>query len=125
MPAEYKIDKSKKMVFTKAYGILTDQEAYTHQDKLRNDPDFDPGYSQLIDSTNVKNPENLSLEAIYKLAERNPFGAGSLRAFVAPNRLLYVMFHVFQTITEKHPDEIVIFKDLTEARRFLKLETNG
>jgi len=55
MPAEYKIDKSKKMVFTKAYGILTDQEAYTHQDKLRNDPDFDPGYSQLIDSTNVKN----------------------------------------------------------------------
>lgn len=123
MPAEYKIDKSKKMVFTKAYGILTDQDAYAHQDKLRNDPDFDPGFSQLIDSTNVTNAENLSLEAIYTLAERNPFRVGSQRAFVASNRLLYVMFHVFQAITEEHPDEIVIFKDLAEARRFLKLET--
>ena len=122
MPAEYIIDKSQRMVFTKAYGDLNDQEAYAHQDKLRDDPDFDPSFSQLIDSTNVTNAESLSLKAIYALAEKNPFGTGSRRAFVASNRLLFVMFHVFEAITKDHPDEIVIFKDLTEARKFLELE---
>jgi len=123
MPAEYSIDKARRMVFSKAYGSITDQEVYTNQDRLRDDPDFDPGFSQLIDSTNVTKADGLSTEAIYNLARRNPFGIGSQRAFVASNRLLYVMFHVFQAITEDHPDEIVIFKDLTEAREFLKLET--
>ena len=123
MPAQYKIDTERRMVFTVAYGILTDQDAYTHQEKLRDDPDFDPSFSQLIDSTNVTKADGLSTEAIYNLARRNPFGAGAQRAFVASNRLLYVMFHVFQTLTEDHSDEVVIFKDLTEAREFLKLET--
>ena len=123
MPAQYKIDTVRRMVFTVAYGILTDQDAYTHQEKLRDDPDFDPSFSQLIDSTNVTEADGLSTEAIYNLARRNPFGAGAQRAFVASNRLLYVMFHVFQTLTEDHSDEVVIFKDLTEASEFLKLET--
>ena len=123
MPAEYTIDKARKMVFSKAYGSITDQDVYAHQDKLRDDPDFEPGFSQLIDSTNVVKADGLSTEAVYRLARRNPFGAGSRRALVASNRLLYVMFHVFKAITEDHPDEIVIFKDLTEAREFLKLET--
>ena len=122
MPAEYIIDKSLRMVFTKAYGDVFDQEAYAHQDKLRDDPDFDPSFSQLIDSTNITNVQNFSLEAIYTLAKRNPFSAGSRRAFVATNRLLYVMGHVFEAITRDNPDEVVIFKDLTEARKFLKLE---
>ena len=122
MPAEYKIDKSLRMVFTRAYGDVDDQDAYAHQDKLRDDPDFDPSFSQLIDSTNVTNAMNFSLEAIYTLAKRNPFSAGSRRAFVATNRLLYVMGHIFEAITRDNPDEIVIFKDLTEARKFLKLE---
>ena len=123
MPAQYKIDTARRMVFTVAYGILTDQDAYTHQEKLRDDPDFDPSFSQLIDSTNVTKADGLSTEAIYNLARRNPFGAGAQRAFVASNRLLYVMFHVFQALREDHSDEVVIFKDLTEAREFLKLET--
>ena len=123
MPAEYTIDKARRMVFSEAYGPITDQEVLAHQDKLRDDPDFDPGFSQLIDSTNVTKADDLSTDAIYKLARRNPFGEGSQRAFVASNRLLYIMFHVFQTITEEHSDEIVVFKDLTEARRFLELET--
>jgi len=122
MPAEYIIDKSRGIVFTKAYGEVNDEEAYAHQDKLRADPDFEPGFSQIIDSTGVTNTEKCSYEALYKLAERNPFGAGSKRAFVATNRLLYVMGHMFKAITKDSPDEIAVFKDLQEARKFLGLE---
>ena len=123
MPAQYKIDKSQKMVFSIGYGIITDQDAFAHQEKLRDDPDFDPSFSQLLDCTSVTTSVNLSTEAIYKLARRNPFGDGSKRALVASKKLLYVSFRLFEILTEEHPDEIVVFRDLTEARKFLKLET--
>lgn len=123
MPAEYTIDKSQKMVFSKAYGVFTDQEVYEHQNGLRDDPDFDPSFSQLVDCTNVTNADALSTDAMYELAESNPFGAGSQRAFVAPKKLLYGLFRMFQILTNDYPDELVVFKDLAEARKFLKLDT--
>ena len=123
MPADYTIDKSKRMVFSKAYGNLTGQDIISHQDKLRNDPDFDPSFSQLVDCTKVTKADDLSTDNIYALAERNPFGAGSHRAFVAPKNLLYGMFRMFQILTDDYPDELSVFRDITEARKFLKLES--
>ena len=81
MPAEYTIDKARRMVFSKAYGIINDQEVYAHQDKLRDDPDFDPDFWQLIDSTNVEKADGLSTEAFYRLARRNPFGVTYKRIY--------------------------------------------
>ena len=123
MPADYTIDKSQRMVFSKAYGILTDQDIISHQEMLRDDPDFDPGYSQLVDCTNVTKADDLSTDAIYELARRHLFGAESKRAFIAPKKLLYGLFRMFQILTNDYPDELVVFRDLTEARKYLKLET--
>jgi hypothetical protein len=123
MPADYTIDKTQRMVFSKAYGILTDQDIISHQKMLRDDPDFDPSFSQLVDCTKVIKADDLSTDAIYELARRNLFGAESQRAFVAPKKLLYGLFRMFQILTNDYPDELVVFKDLTEAREYLKLET--
>jgi len=123
MPADYTIDKTQRMVFSKAYGILTDQDIISHQEKLRDDPDFDPVFSQLVDCTKVTKADDLSTDAIYEMARRNLFGAESQRAFVAPKKLLYGLFRMFQILTNDYPDELVVFKDLTEARKYLKLET--
>ncbi len=122
MPADYTIDKSQRMVFSKAYGILTDQDIISHQEMLRDDPDFDPGFSQLVDCTNITKADDISTDAIYELARRHLFGAESQRAFVAPKKLLYGLFRMFQILTDDYPDELVVFRDLTEARKFLKLE---
>jgi hypothetical protein len=122
MPADYTIDKSLKMVFSKAYEILTDQDIISHQEMLRDDPDFDPGFSQLVDCTGVTKADDLSTDAIYELARRRLFGAESQRAFVAPQKLVYGLVRMFQILTNDYPDELVIFKDLTEARKYLKLE---
>ena len=94
MPAEYKIGKILGIVFSAAHGIVTDKEAYSHQDKLRNDLGFDPGFPQLFDFTSVAQAE-LSIDAIHYLAERNPFGLGSKRAFVAPSDLMYGLSRMF------------------------------
>ncbi|MGB3647867.1 MAG: hypothetical protein WBF36_01945 [Desulfobulbales bacterium] len=123
MPAEYKIDKSRRMVLSVAYGILTDQDVQSHQEMLRDDPDFDSSFSQLVDCTDVTKADDLSTDAIYELARRNPFSVGSHRAFVAPKKLLYGLLRMFQILTNDYPDELVVFKDLTEARKFLKLDS--
>jgi len=122
MPADYTIDKSKRMVFSKGYGNLTDQEVFEHQDKLRNDPEFDPSFSQLVDCTDVTGIEDLSVEALYVLAERNPFDLGSRRAFVAPHNPEYNTFRIYEILTTVHSDVVVVFKDMAEAREFLNLE---
>ncbi len=122
MPTEYTIDKSQKIVFTVGYGVITDDEVYAHQEKLRDDPDFDPSFSQLVDCTGVTKADNLSTDAIYELARRHLFGAASKRAFVAPQKLVYGLIRMFQILTDDYPDELVVFRNLTEARKFLKLE---
>ena len=123
MPADYTIDKSQRMVFSKAYGIMTDEDIISHQEMLRDDPDFDPGFSQLVDCTNVTKADDLSTDGVYELARRHLFGAESKRAFVAPEKLLYGLFRMFQILTDDYPDELDVFRDMTEARKYLKLET--
>jgi hypothetical protein len=110
------------MVFSKAYGNLTDQEVFAHQDKLRNDPDFDPAYSQLVDCTDVTEIGGLTNEALYVLAERDPFTLGSRRAFVAPHNPEYNVFRIHKILTTVHQDVVVVFKDMAEAREFLNLD---
>lgn len=122
MPVEYTIDKSRRMVFSKAYGILTDQDIISHQEMLRDDPDFDPGFSQLVDCTGVTKADDISTDAIYELARRHLFGAESQRAFVAPTKLMYGLSRMLQILTENYPDELVVFKDLAGASKYLKLE---
>jgi len=122
MPVDYTIDKSQRMVFSKAYGILMDQDIISHQEMLRDDPEFDPGFSQLADCTGVTKADDLSTDAIYELARRNLFGAESKRAFVAPQKLVYGLIRMFQILTEDYPDELLVCKDLTEARKYLKLD---
>jgi len=122
MPAEYKIDKVLGIVFSLAHGTLSDDEAYSHQDKLRNDPDFDPSFSQLADFTKVAKVD-LSTDGIHHLARRNPFGGGSKRAFVAPMDLMYGLARMFQILTDDHPDELTVFRDMQEARKYLSLES--
>jgi hypothetical protein len=121
MPAEYKIDKTLGVVFSSAHAVVTDKEAYSHQNKLRNDPDFDPGFSQLFDFALVAQAE-LSMDAIHYLAERNPFGLGSKRAFVAPADLMYGLSRMFQVLTMEHQDELSVFRDMHEARKYLSLD---
>ena len=122
MPADYKIDNSQSIVFSLAYGNLTDPEVFKHQDKLRNDPDFESSFSQLVDCTNVTHIDDLSLKALSVLADRDPFGLGSQRAFVAPHNPDYDVFRLYELLTTVHKDVVVVFKEMREAREFLDLK---
>ena len=121
MPTDYTIDKSRRVVFSRANGNLTDQDVYAHLEKLRYDPDLDPSFSQLIDCTNVTHIDDLSTEGIYALAEKDPFSLGSRRAFVVPHNPEYNTFRMYEILTTVHKDVVVVFKDMEEAYEFLNL----
>ena len=89
---------------------------------LRNNPDFDPSFSQLVDCTNVTQIDGLSLKAISVLADRDPFGLGSQRAFVAPHNPDYDVFRLYELLTTVHEDVVIVFREMSEARKFLNLE---
>ena len=53
MPVSYLIDKNQRLVFSRLSGTVTEPEVYEHNRKLRTDPDFNPGFRQLVDCTGL------------------------------------------------------------------------
>ncbi len=121
MPANYRIDKSLGVVFTKGEGVLTTQEVLIHSQRLREDPDFDPNYSQLIDVRAVQFV--MSIGEVAEIAtQEDIFSEQSRRAFVGENNLAFGMSRMLQAYSESSSGEIEVFRDMDEARRWLGLD---
>jgi hypothetical protein len=122
MPATYHIDRERQIVFSTGSGILTDADAIAHQERLRADPLFQPHFRQLLDSRGVEQFE-LTTECIRRLAERNPFGTGAKRAFVADRAIMYGFARMFEMLTDgRTQDEFRVFTDMVEALAWLGLD---
>ncbi len=123
MPVEYEIDKRHGIVYTRASGELSDEEAFAHQRRLKKDPDFDPTARQLLDFSSVTH-FRISPEAIRTLASKDPWTAGARRAFVAPQDLSFGMARMHQVWMADDSKSISVFRNLSEARQWLGLEDN-
>lgn len=121
MPADYLIDRALGVVFSRAWGVLTDADLLDHQRRLGQDPEFEPGLNQLFDFHEVTDVE-VSAAGVRTLAERNLFRAGSRRAFtVRPGEMaIYGLMRMFQILTTEYPDELrVQFNDVRKAQEWL------
>jgi hypothetical protein len=122
MPATYRIDGARRVVFSSGSGTLTGDEMRGHQARLKSDPEFEPDMDQLMDFTGVEHV-TISPQELPQLAYDNPFREGSHRAIVVQQPLQYGLVRMFQVMTESHGAEIRIFHELAEAKRWLGLET--
>mgnify|MGYP005841770073 CR=1 FL=1 len=123
MPVAYKIDSQFRVVFCRAWDVLTDSDLLECQRQISEDPDFAPDMNQLFDFSDVKSVE-LTSSGIRTLAYRNPFGSNAKRAFsVEPGAMaMFGMMRMFEILTGEHPDELrVQFNDLKSARAWLGL----
>lgn len=121
MPADYEIDLDRGVVFSRASGVLTDQDLLDHHDRLSGDPDFDPSMHHFFDLEEVEEVD-VSPRGIRALAQRSPFGPDSRRALVVdPDRpALFGMLRMYEAWCEQHPDDMRVQYDHTgEARRWL------
>ena len=121
MPIEYSIDKEAHMIFTRAWGTLTDEELLGHQRRLHADPAHNPAYSELIDFTQVERAP-VSTEAIEALANNAIWEPGVKLAIIAPTDLKFGLTRMYQAMSPDGPQEIHVFRNKLEARAWLGLE---
>jgi hypothetical protein len=115
MPAFYKIDKDRRVVITTASGVVSIADGLAHQNKLLNDPDFDPSFSQLMDFTQATQVD-LSGEDVRRLAKQNIFSPDSRRAILAPSDSVYGLGRMFEILREMTGERgIRVFRNLDEA----------
>jgi hypothetical protein len=120
MPVRFVIHKEQRLVITTGEGRLTFDEVKAHQDRLLNDPDFDPDFNQLLDATAVTTM--VASEAqVRTVAERKLFSPTSRRAFVVASTFTYGMGRMLQTYNEMSDaaSPISIFGDRASALKWL------
>ena len=119
MPASYTIDPSRSLILSRGWGVLTDADLRDHYRRLLADAAFDPAFNQLIDLYDVDRYE-VSTEMIRELALMRVFLPGVRRAFVVDKELLYDMTQMLGAYAElPEGGEVAVFRDLTDAERWL------
>lgn len=124
MPVEYVIDKERLLVITTAWDRVTFAEARAHQQRLNDDPDFQPEFNQFLDATAVT-ALDISSEEAKTLARNSPhFSASSRRAWVAPNPFLFGIGRMIGIYREMAggTEQFRVFNDREQALRWLGLD---
>ena len=120
MPACYVIDVAHRIVISQALGRLTDSDLWQHQQRLRQDPMFDPTFCQLWDCTGVT-AVAVTGEGLRQLATVSVFQPGTPRAIVAPNDAMYGLARMFQTLRGFQGEQIAVFRELADAHAWLEV----
>ena len=122
MPAAYAIDSSRAVIFSRAWGVHTDEDLREHYQALREDPAFDPSFRQLIDLREVEKYE-VSAATLRDLAHLRIFRQGTRRAIVVGNDVMFGMARMFVSYSgTAQGGDVAIFRDPVEARRWLGVE---
>lgn len=121
MPASYRIDKSLGLVFIKAEGVLIGQDILTTRQRIREDPDFDPSYDQLVDLREVIEIPDPTAQ-IRATATFDPFNEKSRKALVADKDVVFAKARMHESLRGSDPDRVKVFRDMAEARRWLGLD---
>jgi hypothetical protein len=119
MPATFLIDHDDRIVRSRAWGLLIDRDLLDTQQRLREDPRFEPTYCQIFDFTAV---EQLSLTAdgLRALAANSPFSRDARRAIVVGTEGAYGMARMYAMLSDRNPRFFRIFRDAPSAIKWLR-----
>jgi hypothetical protein len=118
MPYPYEIDTQRRVIITRAVGVLTADDIRETRVLLLADPGFDAGYDQRIDLRRMTDTA-LDLVDLMTIAGNSVFRPGVRRAIVSNSPLQYGIARMFETLSEKHGQDVKVFRDLTEADAWL------
>ena len=118
MPVTYTIDAARRLVLSRAHGLVTAEDFIEHGKRLGQDPAFEPGFSQLLDCSEVVRIE-LSTDALRGMAQFRLFGPGSRRAVVAPRDLHYGLARMYELLRGDAPERMQVFRTLEDAQLWL------
>jgi|SRR5579859_4852242 len=120
MPATYRLDLAERVVWSKAWGLLRDEELAAHSRKLVTDPRFSPDFRQVQDLLDVVDAP-LTPSGLREVARLNPFGPGARRAVVVPSAVLFGLARMHENLREGAGDELCVFRAMAPALEWLGL----
>ena len=120
MPATYEIDANKRLVISRLWGGVTEDEVHDHNQRLRTDPKFDPSYKQLVDLTGITEIL-VGTKMINQTAADQFFAPGTRRAFAASSDATFGLARMFALRAEGGGQTIEVFRDLAKAEAWLGL----
>jgi len=120
MPFSYTVYKEYGLVISTGSGCVTWSEIKERQDQTKADPNFDPGFSQLVDLRAVTR-FGMNGDQARMLARRMIFSFTTKRAFIATSPAIFGMARMWETFTElsQRPSQIRVFYNLSSALRWL------
>lgn len=121
MPASYLIDQQRGVVFSRGWGVLTDEETLAHAKVLRGDPRLTPLLRQVADFRDVTRLDVTS-EGVRRVAKNNPFGPDARRSFVAPLDETVGMLRMFGIYLDADDSQFRIFRSLEPAMEWIGLD---
>ena len=123
MPGSYLIDVPHRLVFSRGWGILTDDDVVSHARTLREDSRFDPGFRQIFDFRDLTEI-HLTVAGIHGTAQLNPFHRDSRRAFVVPSEVAYGLARMFEGFTGSDPEQFRVFRSIEPALEWVGLDAS-
>jgi hypothetical protein len=124
VPADYRIDPERRIIYSRGWGLLSDEDLRRYQERLNADPDFVPVYSQLVDLSDVE-VLKLSSEGVRMSAAAETWSPEARRAFVAPMDAVYGMVRVHEGFSGGEQPNVKIFRCISEARAWLGMQLEG
>ena len=128
MPADFELNPETHVVCTRAWGIVTDDDLLGHLRRmieLFGDGTLDESWAQLADFTGVESFANLSSDAIFGLAQRNPWPPLSKRALVTSSDIAFGLGRMYQMFAGELGEQLRIFRSLSEAQDWIASARTG
>jgi hypothetical protein len=112
MPGSFHIDPDRRLVFSRAWGVVTDASMRDHVRQLAAHPAFRPDFNQVADIRGAQ--LDISTRAVRLNADSQPFEPTSRRAIVVSDDLAFGMSRMFQLLTGAD-NRVLVCRTLAEA----------
>ena len=120
MPISYSIDPEQRLVRSRIWGTVTNDEVNEHNRLLRSDPLFDPTYSQIADMTGVTQ-NKVTFTNVKETARDQYFAPGVRRALLVSDDTTFGLCRMFATYAENLGQRLTVFRDRKEAEEWVGL----
>src|SRR5689334_19088603 len=94
MPGTYSIDASRRLVISRAWGVVASDELLQHAKDVGADPAFESTFCQIADLRSVTGMD-FNLSTVRELARINPFGPEARRAVVLHSDVGYAVIRMY------------------------------
>ena len=121
MPTSYSIDPDHRLVRSRIWGVVTDDEVDEHNRRLRSDPLFDPSYRQIADMSDVAR-NMVTFNGVKDTARDQYFAPGTRRALVVSDDTTFGLCRMYATYAESVGQVVSVFREKEAAEAWIGLD---